>query len=387
MLPTHSSGAGSFRNFDLNRVKSPCFVIDEVKLRENLKIIESISNQSGAKILLAIKAFSMWSMAPLFREHLNGICASSLWEAILCQKRFQFDEICTYAPAYKDSEFEQIADISSHIIFNTPNQLYRFSDICKQNNTSVGLRINPLHSEGIEDKYDPCSPSSRLGFPIDQLESSMLKGFDGIHMHTLCEQDFPPLERTWNEVSKHLRRWNKQFKWINLGGGHLLTSPKYQRKDLIHFLKNLSEETGAQVYLEPGESVALDTGILVGEILDIQGSDKPTAILDISATCHMPDVLEAPYRPALLNEAEEGVRIKLGGPSCLTGDNVGDYTFSSMPEPGQRIAFLDQAHYSMVKTNTFNGIPLPSIAVWNSDTDDLKVVREFDYTDFETRLS
>ena len=387
MLPTESSGAGTFRDFDLGRVKTPCFVVDEVALQNNLEILNGISDQSGAQILLAVKAFSMWSLAPLFRDYLDGICASGLWEAQLGRRRFEFDKICTYAPAYKTDELPEIAALSSHVIFNSPHQLNRLADVCRQKKSSVGLRINPLHSEGIEDKYDPCSRDSRLGFPIDKIEPTMLEGVDGIHMHTLCEQDFPPLERTWSKVSPYLHRWQKSFKWINLGGGHMLTSPRYQREDLIAFLRNLTEETGAQIYLEPGESVALDTGILVGEILDVQNRDQPMAILDISPTCHMPDVLEAPYRPAMLNEAKEGTAIQLGGPSCLTGDNIGRYIFDAIPEPGQRVAFLDQAHYTMVKTNTFNGIPLPSIAIWNNKTDNLRVVREFEYTDFETRLS
>jgi carboxynorspermidine decarboxylase len=387
LLPTHSSGAGSFRDFDLNRVKSPCFVVDEHALQNNLKILNTISFQSGAKILLAVKAFSMWSLAPLFRDYLDGVCASGIWEAILGKKRMGFDKICTYSPAYKEAEFKELAELSSHIVFNSPQQYLRFAQTCKTQNASVGLRINPLHSEGIEEKYDPCSPTSRLGFPIDQLQPAMLEGIEGIHMHTLCEQDFPPLERTWRKLWPYLERWGKAFKWINLGGGHMLTSPSYQKNELIAFLQKISKETGAQIYLEPGESVALDTGILVGEVLDVMDRNLPSAILDISATCHMPDVLEAPYRPAMLNEADEGVKIQLGGPSCLTGDNIGTYTFETLPKPGQRIAFLDQAHYTMVKTNTFNGIPLPSIAVWNSQTDDLKVIREFEYTDFETRLS
>ena len=329
----------------------------------------------------------MWSFAPLIREYMDGICASGLWEAILGKNRFGFDKVCTYAPAYKSSEFEEIAQLSTHIIFNSPSQYRRFALVCKEAQSSVGLRINPLHSEGIEDKYDPCSPSSRLGYPIDMVKREELEVINGIHMHTLCEQDFPPLKRTWKRVEEYMSEWNVDFEWINLGGGHLLTSPKYQRLELIEFLKDLSQQTGAQIYLEPGESVALDTGILVGEILDVQDRETPTAILDISATCHMPDVLEAPYRPALLNEALEGVSVQLGGPSCLTGDNIGNYRFEKLPQPGHRVAFLDQAHYSMVKTNTFNGIPLPSIAIWNSETDELKVVREFDYHDFETRLS
>ena len=366
---------------------SPCFVVDEVALEDNLEILKGISTASGAKILLAIKAFSMWSLAPLIREYLDGICASGLWEAKLGKERFGFKNICTYAPAYKDSNIHELLNTSSHIIANSPSQLDKFLHPRKQAKTSLGLRINPLHSEGNADHYDPCSQLSRLGFPIDQITPEMLEGIDGLHMHTLCEQNFPALQRTWDAVRPYLSRWGKTFQWINLGGGHLLTSPNYQRDALANFLKDTASETGAQIYLEPGESVALDTGILVGEVLDVQNHGEPTAILDISATCHMPDVLEAPYRPALLNETKEGTQVRLGGPTCLTGDIIGTYTLPEIPEPGQRLAFLDQAHYTMVKTNTFNGIQLPSIAIWNSRTDQLRVVRKFEYEDFESRLS
>lgn len=387
LLPTQSTGPGAFRDFDLQRVDSPCFVIDEVALEENLKLLKGISTASGAKILLAVKAFSMWSLAPLVRQYLDGICASGLWEAKLGKERFGHNEICTYSPAYKQKDIQEILGLSSQIVYNTPNQHNKFIHLHKNNLASPGLRINPLHSEGQIDQYNPCCPQSRLGFPIDQITPDMLEDIDGLHMHTLCEQDFPALQRTWNAVSQHLPKWGKSFKWINLGGGHLLTSPHYQRDALVGFLKDITSETGAQIYLEPGESVALDTGILVGEVLDVQNSSPPTAILDISATCHMPDVLEAPYRPALLNETAKGKEVRLGGPTCLTGDIIGTYTLPGIPEPGQRLAFLDQAHYTMVKTNTFNGIQLPSIAIWNSRTDKLRVVREFGYRDFESRLS
>lgn len=387
MLTTQSSGPGAFSKFDLQRVGSPCFVVDEVALGRNLETISGIAQSSGAKILLAIKAFSMWSMAPLINKHIGGICASGLWEAKLGRERFHAEDICTYAPAYKTSEIGEIANLSSHVVFNTPAQIRKFEGVCRSANASIGLRVNPLHSEGQIDKYNPCSKESRLGYRIDQVSEKDLEPVEGFHMHTLCEQDFPPLERTWESVRPYLAKWGKQFKWINLGGGHLLTSPTYQRDLLVKFLRMVAEETGAQVILEPGESVAMDTGILVGEVLDVQEGSNPMAIIDISATCHMPDVLEAPYRPALLNETKEGVQVRLGGPSCLTGDNIGTYTFPVIPVPGQRIAFLDQAHYSMVKTNTFNGIHLPSIAIWNSDTDELQIVREFSYNDFESRLS
>ncbi|RYE40625.1 MAG: carboxynorspermidine decarboxylase, partial [Hyphomicrobiales bacterium] len=261
----------------------------------------------------------------------------------------------------------------------------------------VGLRLNPLHAEGEVPRYDPCAPHSRLGFPVDQLTEEHIALVDGFHMHTLCEQDFEPLERTWEKLFDVLEPYFGQFKWINFGGGHHITRADYQRDDLIQFLRDVAEDTGAQVYIEPGEAVALDAGILVGTVLDTQWNGMPIAITDISATCHMPDVIEAPYRPAMLGEEpvdgeftdanDDNGMVRLGGPSCLAGDVIGDYRLPVEAVPGARFAFLDQAHYSMVKTTTFNGVPLPSIWLWDSETDALECVRRFDYEDFRNRLS
>ena len=244
-----------------------------------------------------------------------------------------------------------------------------------------------MHAEGEVPRYDPCAPHSRLGFPIDQLTAEHMAMIDGIHMHTLCEQDFEPLHRTWDVVFDKLEPFFGDFSWINLGGGHHITRADYQREELVEFLRDMAEDTGAQVYLEPGEAVALDAGILVGTVLDVGWNGMPVAITDISATCHMPDVIEAPYRPALLGEPEEGLAVRLGGPSCLAGDVIGDYLFDRHPAPGERVAFLDQAHYSMVKTTTFNGVPLPAIALWDSRDDSLEIVREFGWEEFRDRLS
>ena len=230
-----------------------------------------------------------------------------------------------------------------------------------------------MHSEGEVAKYDPAQPHSRLGHPADQLQPEDLDGIDGIHIHSLCEQDFPPLRRTWDALRPRLEPYFPRLKWLNFGGGHHITRADYQRDDLVEFLKQVRAETGLDLYLEPGEAVALDAGILVGEVLDVIDNGMPVAILDISATCHMPDVIEAPYRPALLGEPEEGVTVRLGGPSCLAGDVIGDYRFARLPAPGDRLAFLDQAHYSMVKTTTFNGVPLPAIALWDSRDDSLEM--------------
>ena len=251
----------------------------------------------------------------------------------------------------------------------------------------VGLRLNPQVPTGEVPRYDPSSPGSRLGFPIDQLAPEHMEGVDGIHFHNLCEQDFEPLQATWDKVFDAIEPYFGQLKWINMGGGHHITRADYQREELVQFLKDAREDTGADIYLEPGEAVALDAGILVGTILDSGTNEVPFAITDISATCHMPDVIEAPYRPAMLGERGTGNPVRLGGPSCLAGDVIGDYLLSVPAQPGQRIAFLDQAHYSMVKTNSFNGVPLPSIWLWDSDTDELTCIKQFEWTEFRNRLS
>lgn len=278
------------------------------------------------------------------------------------------------------------------MIFNTPAQIARFADLIAEARAAgdifeIGLRLNPEHSEAEVAKYDPCQFGSRLGFPVSQLKPEHLQGVDGLHLHALCEQGFEPLQRIWASLEPKIADALAALKWLNLGGGHHITRADYDREGLGAFLKTIRERHDIEVYIEPGEAIALDAGILVGEVLDTFDNSVAIAITDISATCHMPDVIEAPYRPAMLNEAEDGVAYRLGGPSCLAGDIIGDYRFATPPGIGTRIAFLDQAHYSMVKTTTFNGVPLPAIALWNSETDALRVVREFDYPDFRDRLS
>lgn len=253
--------------------------------------------------------------------------------------------------------------------------------------SEIGLRINPEIALGETEKYDPSQPHSRLGFPISQLASEHFQHLTGIHFHNLCEQGFDSLQRTWEKVEPVIAPHFDTLKWVNLGGGHHITRDDYDRDALVAFLKELKAKSGCEIYLEPGEAVALDAGILVGEILDVFDNGMPVGITDISATCHMPDVIEAPYRPAMLGERSEGQAIRLGGPSCLAGDIIGDYILPEEPHVGQRIAFLDQAHYSMVKTNTFNGVPLPSIWLWNSEKDELKCVKSFNWTAFMDRLS
>ncbi|CUH50779.1 carboxynorspermidine decarboxylase [Shimia marina] len=386
MMQTQAGDAGAFRHFDLSRVPSPCFVVDAAAIEQNLRILKSVSDQSGAHILSALKAFSMFSLAPLVRRYLGGTCASGVFEARLGREEYG-GEVATFCAGYKDSDIDEILALSDHIIFNSPAQKDRFLAKAQAANVSVGLRINPEHSEGEIPKYDPCAPCSRLGTPVSHLTPEVLEGVDGLHMHTLCEQGFDPLARTWAAVEPKLRPYLANLKWLNFGGGHHITRADYDRAALISFIKNIRTSYDLEVYLEPGEAVALDAGILVGEILDLPRNGMDLAITDISATCHMPDVIEAPYRPALLDEAGAGHSYRLGGPSCLAGDVIGDYTWAQPLAIGQRFAFLDQAHYSMVKTNTFNGVPLPAIALWNSETNALTMVRQFDYTDFKERLS
>ena len=408
-METRAGSPGAFAHFDLTRVDSPAFVVDAARLRANLAILADIRDRAGIKVLAALKAFSMWRVAPLIGEHLDGVCTSGLWETLLAAEQYASSsggEIATYCAAYKAEDLPEILRLSDHVIFNSPGQMQRFvPEIAlaraQGSRFDVGLRINPLHAEGEVPRYDPCAPHSRLGFPVDQLTDEHMEGVDGLHLHTLCEQDFLPLQRTWDALKPRIERYLPQLRWLNFGGGHHVTRDDYQRDDLVDFLRMVKTETGCEIYLEPGEAVALDAGILVGTVLDTLWNGMPLAITDISATCHMPDVIEAPYRPAMLGEIglgelpqidievdeTAGGAIRLGGPSCLAGDVIGDYRFAGPVEPGRRFAFLDQAHYSMVKTTTFNGVPLPSIWLWDSETDSLELVRRFGWEDFRNRLS
>lgn len=397
-MQTKAGDPGAFARFDLSRVDSPAFVVDAAKLRANCRVLAAVRDAAAAdgadiKVFAALKAFSMWSAAPIIGEYLDGVSTSGLWEARLASE-FYDGEIATYSAAFKPEELEEICRLSDHVIFNSPYQLQRarlILDNAAANGApvSVGLRINPQVATGEVAKYDPSAPGSRLGFPLDQLTEEHMEGVEGIHFHNLCEQDFEPLKATWDRVFDVIEPYFGQLKWINMGGGHHITRADYQREELVEFLRDAAEDTGCQIILEPGEAVALDAGILVGTLLDTHFNEMPVGITDISATCHMPDVLEAPYRPAMLGELtdEAMIPIRLGGPSCLAGDVIGDYRLPVAAEPGARFAFLDQAHYSMVKTNTFNGVALPSIWMWDSETDALDCIKRFDYEDFRDRLS
>jgi carboxynorspermidine decarboxylase len=397
-MQTKAGDPGAFAQFDLSRVDSPAFVVDAAKLRANCRVLAGVRDAAAAdgadiKVFAALKAFSMFSAAPIIGEYLDGVSTSGLWEARLASE-FYDGEIATYSAAFKPAELEEICRLSDHVIFNSPYQYQRARLILEQAAAngapvSVGLRINPQVPTGEVAKYDPSAPGSRLGFPLDQLTEEHMEGVEGIHFHNLCEQDFEPLKATWDRVFDVIEPFFDQLKWINMGGGHHITRADYQREELVEFLKDAASDTGCQIILEPGEAVALDAGILVGTLLDTHFNEMPVGITDISATCHMPDVLEAPYRPAVLGELTDAsmIPIRLGGPSCLAGDVIGDYRLPVAAEPGARFAFLDQAHYSMVKTNTFNGVALPSIWMWDSQTDALECIKRFDYADFRDRLS
>ena len=388
MMQTKTAGSGSFPGFDLSSVPSPCFVTDLARLEDNLRLLNAVTEASGAHILTALKAFSLWSTAPLVSRYLAGACASGLYEARLARAHYSGLLSC-FAPAYKTDEMDELAGLCDHIIFNTPQQISRFAGQATAQGAELGLRVNPCLPQGEVEKYDPAAPRSRLGTPVSQLADYHFDQISGLHIHSLCEQGFSELANVISVVKPLLDKAGGRLSWLNLGGGHMITAPDYDREALINCLCDLKQRYDLDIYLEPGTAIAFDAGILVGEVMDIMENDGPIAILDISATCHMPDVLEAPYRPALLAEADTGtgVLVRLGGPSCLAGDVIGDYWFEHLPVPGQRLAFLDQAHYSMVKTTTFNGVPLPALALWDSRTDSLQLQKQFSYEDFEGRLS
>lgn len=389
-----------FNNFDPTRVPSPCFVIDKAAVEDNLKILNRVQRESGAKIVAALKAFSCWTLAPLFRQYLSGTCASGLHEARLGKEEFGGEVHC-YSAAYKESDLIEILTIADHVLFNSFSQWLRFKSLAlraQQHRPELqfGIRINPEHSEGDVALYDPCAPCSRMGVPIAQFEQALqenpgiLDGISGLHFHTLCQQDLPPLQRTLVAVKEKFGKYFAHIQWINFGGGHHISREDYQVDELIEMIKTFRADYNLQVYLEPGEAVALRSGVLVAEVLDISWNLMAQAILDTSATCHMPDVLEMPYRADILQAGlpdELPCTYRLGGMTCLAGDVIGDYSFAQPLQVGQRLMFDDMAHYTMVKTTTFNGINLPAIALWDSRTDELEVIREFGYNDFKQRLS
>lgn len=386
--------SSTFHKFDPTRVPSPCFVVDVAAVEQNLKILRRVQDESGAKVLAALKAFSLWKLGPLTGSYLSGTCASGLHEALLARDEYG-GEVHVYSAAFTEADLREILTFAHHVVFNSFGQWQRFQPLIREAKKQrpelhFGLRINPEHSEGSVPLYDPCAPCSRLGIPLPQFEGQNLEGITGLHFHTLCEQDFLPLERTLKAVEEKFGDYLHQMEWVNFGGGHHITREDYQVDQLIAAVRAFSAKYNVQVYLEPGEAVAIHTGVLVSEVLDTPFSTMPQAILDTSATCHMPDTLEMPYRADIFGAGqpdELAYTYRLGGMTCLAGDVIGDYSFVEPLQIGQRLMFDDMAHYTMVKTSTFNGIALPSIALWDSRTDELEVIRQFGYEDFRERLS
>lgn len=369
-------------------IPSPCFVLEEQKLINNLELMKRVQDESGASIILALKGFSMWSVFPIVRKYLQGCTASSAWEAELAADTFG-SEVHAYSPAYKDYDMDMLVKHCNHISFNSLTQWQRYRDQVAKHGISVGLRINPEHREAETELYDPSAPGSRLGIPAAQLEGVDLTGIEGFHVHNLCECDSFALERTLAAVETQFAKWLPQMKWLNLGGGHLMTRKGYDVEHLIAQLKRLRETYDLEIILEPGSAVAWQTGPLVSEVVDIVENHGQIAILDISATGHMPDVLEMPYRPAVTDADLPGVKAhtyKLGGNSCLAGDVIGEYSFAEDLKPGNRVIFEDMMHYTMVKTTFFNGVEHPSIGILRMNGE-FELVRKFNYTDFKGRLS
>lgn len=371
------------------KVETPAYVVSEDLIRKNLQILHDVEEQSGAHILLAQKAFSMYSLYPLIGEYISGATASGINEARLGYE-YMGKENHIFAPAYKENEFDEIVKICDHIIFNSYNQFAKYKDSVKKAGISCGIRVNPQFStqEGHE-IYDPCQPGSRMGITLSEFEKHDFTGIEGIHFHTLCEQNSDALVATLKVVEEQFGQYFSQLKWINFGGGHHITKPDYDRKALIDAIKYIREKYNLIVYLEPGEAIAVDTGYMVTEVMDIVHNHIDIAILDASAACHMPDVLEMPYRPPLENAGEANEKkytYRLSSYTCLAGDIIGDYSFDEPVQVGDKLYFEDMAIYSMVKNNTFNGIPLPDIAVMGKDGE-CKVIRHFSYEDFKNRLS
>ena len=390
-------------------IPTPCFVVDANRLARNLGILSSVQKRTGARILLALKGFAMFSVFPQLRETLHGVCASSPHEARLGREEFG-REVHVFAAGYSEQDIRELGEAADHILFNSMSQLERFLPLLRsirqlvsvdgpvpssQRPLSVGLRVNPEHSEGAVPIYDPCAPGSRLGIRQKALapyspESLLQMHVSGLHFHTLCEQDAAPLERTLTAVEAKFGRFLPHLRWLNFGGGHHITRPGYDLDLLCQCIRRVQERYGLAVYLEPGEAVALHAGVLVSTVLDVVEADMPVVILDTSAAAHMPDVLEMPYRPEVIGAAQPGEKAwtcRLAGKSCLAGDTIGEYSFDAPLVAGDRLVFLDMAHYSMVKTNTFNGLGLPGIALVQQDTHQLRLLRSFGYEDFKARLS
>ncbi|HFI0645726.1 TPA: carboxynorspermidine decarboxylase [Streptococcus suis] len=373
----------------IDQVPTPAYVIDEVKLVNNLEILKSVQDRTGCKVLLAQKAFSMYATYPLISQYLAGTTASGLYEARLGREEFG-GEVHVFAPAFKDADLEEILEIADHIVFNSERQLRKHVDKCRAAGVSIGLRINPECSTQDEHAlYDPCATGSRFGVRIDQFSEDLLDLVDGLHFHTLCEQNSDDLKTTLDAVEAKFGPYLHRIKWLNMGGGHHVTREDYDMELLVSSIQHMQETYGLEVYIEPGEAIALNAGYLVTEVLDIVENGIETLVLDASATCHMPDVLEMPYRPPLRHGFEAGEKAftyRLSSNTCLTGDIIGDYSFEKPVEIGDKLYFEDMAIYSFVKNNTFNGIGLPSLVLMDK-SGDCRMIKEFGYEDFKGRLS
>ena len=381
--------------FDPARVATPAFVVDEGLLADNLTVLGRVKARTGCRILLALKCFAMYRVFPQLAEVLDGVCCSSPHEARLGREEFG-REVHSFAAAYSAADIEDLALTSDHLVFNSFAQKDRFMPLARQRAAAAnrrlefGLRINPEHSEGAVPLYDPCAPGSRLGIRRADFRVDRLDGIRGLHWHNLCEQDADCLERTVAAVEHAFGDVLPRMAYVNFGGGHHITRPGYDLDLLVSIVNRFRERWGVQVYLEPGEAVALNAGYLVATVLDVVNADLPVAVIDASVPAHMPDVLEMPYRPHVIGAGEPGEKgwtCRIGGLSCLAGDVAGEYSFDRPLVAGDRLVFTDMALYTMVKTNTFNGVQLPAIVLYHPDEDRLETVRRFGYEDFKTRLS
>ncbi|ADM69477.1 carboxynorspermidine decarboxylase [Paenibacillus peoriae] len=378
-------------NIDITGLPSPCYLVDERLLVKNLEVLNSVQERTGCSILLALKGFSMFSTFPLVGKYLKGVTSSSLFEARLGREKMD-KEVHVYAPAYVDSEFDELLEYVDHIVFNSFDQLKRYKSRVQgvtSKKIDIGIRVNPEYSEIETPLYDPCYNNSRMGVTLANFRPEDLDGVDGIHFHTMCEQNSDTLERTIKVVDEKFGPYIKNMKWLNFGGGHHITREDYDLDTLVRCIQYFQDKYGVQVYLEPGEAIALNTGYLVATVLDTMKNGMDIAILDTSAECHMPDVLAMPYRPNIIDAGKPGeyaYTYRLGGLTCLAGDVIGDYSFKEPLKPGDKLVFCDMAHYTMVKNHMFNGVNLPAIASYN-DEEGIKVIRQFSYEDFSSRLS
>lgn len=374
--------------FDIGKIKTPYYIVDESLLIKNLEILKSVSDKTGCKILLAQKAFSMFSLYPLIGKYLAGTTASGIFEAKLGFEEMG-GETHIFSTAYNEDEFDEICKICDHIIFNSFSQLEKYRDKVQSYGKQIGIRINPECSTQSHAIYDPCSYGSRLGVTIENFREDLLDGINGLHFHTLCEQNSDDLAKTLDSIEKNFGKYIHKMKWINFGGGHHITRTDYDIETLTKCILDFKNKYGVEVYIEPGEAVALNSGFLVSTVLDVVKNGIDIAILDTSAACHMPDVIEMPYRPNIIDSGqlnEKKYNYRLGGPTCLAGDIIGDYSFDTPLKAGDKLIFCDMAIYSMVKNNTFNGMKLPSIALAKTDGT-VQLIKEFGFNDFKSRLS